>query len=58
MILPIYIYGHSILRTACEEIDSTYPELDQLIHNNFETFNNSWKDKILLFNFNTDVLET
>lgn len=31
MILPIYIYGQPVLRQVAEEIDSSYPQLDQVI---------------------------
>lgn len=31
MILPIYTYGQPILRQVAEEIDSSYPQLDQVI---------------------------
>jgi len=37
MILPIYIYGHPVLRKVSEEIDKDYPELKKLIENMFET---------------------
>lgn len=37
MILPIYTYGQAVLRRPTEEIDSTYPDLDQLISDMFET---------------------
>ena len=37
MILPIVAYGSNVLRSACKEIDSSYPNLDQLIDNMFET---------------------
>ncbi len=37
MILPIYIYGHPILRKETKEIDSDYPHLNQLIENMFAT---------------------
>ncbi len=37
MILPIHLYGHPALRKKAEEIDNTYPELDQLIGDMFET---------------------
>ncbi|HTN68557.1 MAG TPA: peptide deformylase, partial [Dysgonamonadaceae bacterium] len=41
MILPIYIYGHSVLRKEANEIDSTYPNLKELIDNMFETMHNA-----------------
>ena len=37
MILPIYIYGHPVLRKVSQDIDKDYPELPQLIENMFET---------------------
>ncbi len=37
MILPIYIYGQPVLRKVAEDIDSSYPELGQLIQNMWET---------------------
>ena len=42
MILPIYIYGHPILRKITEDIDpKTYPGLSELIDNMFETMYNA-----------------
>ncbi|MCP4438663.1 MAG: peptide deformylase [Aureispira sp.] len=37
MILPIYAYGHPILRKETEEIDADYPNLDKLLENMYET---------------------
>lgn len=38
MILPIYIYGHPILRKVAKDIDpANYPNLKELIDNMFET---------------------
>ncbi len=38
MILPIYIYGHPILRKVTKDINpETYPNLNELIENMFET---------------------
>lgn len=37
MILPVYLYGHPVLRTATDEIDPDYPDLKQLIANMWET---------------------
>jgi peptide deformylase len=37
MILPIYIYGQSVLRKVAEDIPTDYPELGTLIQNMFET---------------------
>lgn len=37
MILPIYLYGQSVLRKTSEEITPDYPELEKLIQDMFET---------------------
>lgn len=37
MILPIYLYGQPILREVCKDVDSSYPKLQELIDNMFET---------------------
>jgi peptide deformylase len=37
MILPIYTYGHEVLRKKCQPIDTQHPELATLIENMFET---------------------
>ncbi|MHC2990965.1 peptide deformylase [Pontibacter sp. HJ8] len=37
MQLPILAYGHTILTTKCQEISHTYPELDKLIDDLWET---------------------
>ena len=38
MILPIYIYGHPVLRKVAQDIDpENYPNLKELIDNMFET---------------------
>lgn len=37
MILPIFAYGQPVLKKVAEEIDETYPELEQLIANMWET---------------------
>ncbi|HNW97532.1 MAG TPA: peptide deformylase [Bacteroidales bacterium] len=37
MILPIYSYGHAILKKKAEEIGESYPNLNELIENMFET---------------------
>ncbi len=37
MILPIYAYGHPVLRKKGEEIPEDYPELTALIANMYET---------------------
>lgn len=42
MILPIYIYGHPILRKIAKDIDpATYPNLQELIDNMYETMYNA-----------------
>ncbi|MBJ05199.1 MAG: peptide deformylase [Flavobacteriales bacterium] len=41
MILPIYIYGSSILRSECKDINSNYKELDVIIDNMFMTMENA-----------------
>ena len=41
MILPIYIYGHPVLRKEAKDIDSSYPNLEELIDNMFETMYNA-----------------
>lgn len=37
MILPVYIYGQPVLRKISQDIDSSYPDLKELIANMFET---------------------
>lgn len=37
MILPIYIYGHPVLRKVSEDITPDYPNLKELIDDMFET---------------------
>lgn len=37
MVLPVYVYGMSVLRKRAQEIDSDYPDLEQLIEDMFET---------------------
>ena len=37
MILPIYTYGQAVLREETEPIDNSYPDLQQLIRDMFET---------------------
>lgn len=41
MILPIYIYGHPVLRKVSEDITADYPNLQELISNMFETLTES-----------------
>ncbi len=37
MILPIYLYGHPVLRKKSVDVEPEYPELKELIANMFET---------------------
>jgi peptide deformylase len=37
MILPVYLYGHPILRKEAQDITPDYPDLQLLIKNMFET---------------------
>ncbi|MBD79801.1 MAG: peptide deformylase [Crocinitomicaceae bacterium] len=37
MVLPIYAYGHPVLRAECEEIEENDPNLKQLIDDMYET---------------------
>lgn len=42
MILPIYIYGHPILRKVTKDIDAAnYPKLQELVQNMYETMYNA-----------------
>lgn len=41
MILPIYIYGHPVLRKKAQDIDLSYPDLKELIDNMYETMWNA-----------------
>lgn len=41
MILPIYIYGHTALRKEAKDIDESYPNLEELLSNMFETMHNA-----------------
>ena len=41
MILPIYIYGHPILKKVAAPIDAQYPELQSIIENMWETMYNA-----------------
>ena len=41
MILPIYIYGNSILRNKCTDVDSSFSNLNIIINNMFETMHNA-----------------
>lgn len=37
MVLPIYAYGHPVLKKQCDPIDPDYPGLHELIENMWET---------------------
>lgn len=37
MKLPVYLYGHPVLRAESTDIDATYPELQKLIDDMFDT---------------------
>ncbi len=37
MILPIYLYGHPVLRKPAEEIDQNYPNIKQFVADMFDT---------------------
>lgn len=41
MILPIYLYGHPVLRKKCDNVPLDQPELSKLIEDMFETMYNS-----------------
>ena len=41
MTLPIYAYGHPILRQKTEEIDTNYPDLKSLVDSMWETMYNA-----------------
>jgi len=41
MILPIYAYGHPVLKKEAADIDKDYPELETLIANMWETMYNA-----------------
>lgn len=41
MILPIYAYGHPVLKKVAKNIDKDYPELDKLLANMWETMYNA-----------------
>lgn len=41
MILPIYLYGSDVLRRETDDIDATYPELQKLISDMWDTMYNS-----------------
>ncbi len=37
MVLPVYLYGHPVLRKETEDIGKDYPGLDKLIRDMWET---------------------
>ena len=37
MKLPVYLYGHPVLRAACEPVKEDYPELKKLVADMYET---------------------
>ena len=41
MILPVYAYGHPVLKKICPAIDKDYPELEKLLSDMWETMYNS-----------------
>lgn len=41
MILPIYLYGHPVLRNKNVEVTADYPNLKELVANMFETMYNA-----------------
>lgn len=41
MILPIYIYGHPVLRKVTKDIDVSFPNLKELVENMYETMYNA-----------------
>ncbi|MCC8142648.1 MAG: peptide deformylase [Tannerellaceae bacterium] len=41
MILPIYLYGHPVLRKEAEEVPADYPQLKQLVANMYDTMYNA-----------------
>lgn len=41
MILPIYVYGHPVLRQETEDIEKDYPGLEKLISDMWETMYNA-----------------
>lgn len=41
MLLPVYAFGHPVLRKLAEDIDQNYPDLEQLIANMWETMYHS-----------------
>ncbi len=41
MILPVYVYGHPVLRKMSDEIDEDYEELEKLIEDMWQTMHRS-----------------
>ena len=41
MILPIYTYGHLVLKKKARDIDESFPQIDVLIENMWETMYNA-----------------
>ncbi|MCL2597433.1 MAG: peptide deformylase [Paludibacter sp.] len=41
MILPIYTYGNSVLRKKSEPIDSSYPNIKELVADMYDTMHNA-----------------
>lgn len=41
MLLPIYAYGHSVLRKKAVDINKNYPKIGQVVYNMFETLEKS-----------------
>lgn len=41
MVLPVYLYGHPVLRKTAAEVPADYPELDKLIADMWETMYHS-----------------
>ena len=37
MVLPVYVYGHPVLRREAEDIEPDYPELQKLVKDMFDT---------------------
>ena len=37
MKLPVYLYGHPVLRKQSEEVAADYPDLKKLVEDMFET---------------------
>ena len=41
MVLPVFVYGHPVLRRVAKEIDQDYENLDQFVADMFETMYDS-----------------